>query len=189
MYALGTGAYSPYVRNHIVQAQYYKDPYELESYYKYNPFLPDINNEIAAARKDHYRSNLAALDRFVMVRFADDFTVVPRDSAWFSWFNGTDLIPLREQSLYQEDWLGLRQMDAQGRLEFEEMPGFHMQIDLKIFIDFLDKYLSRPRDSGELASDRETAARALQQHCLLLADPPSRFLGQFEWRLQHICSA
>jgi hypothetical protein len=40
------GAYAPWVRSNVVQAQYFKDPHRLEAYLRHNPFLPDINNEL-----------------------------------------------------------------------------------------------------------------------------------------------
>ncbi|PNH12249.1 Palmitoyl-protein thioesterase 1, partial [Tetrabaena socialis] len=141
---LGAGAYLPYVRDHIVQAQYFKDPLRLDEYLTANPFLPDINNERGpAARNPLYAANLATLERLVLLRFADDETVVPRDSAWFSFFDGERVVPLREQPLYREDWLGLRALDEAGRLEFAEAPGGHMQFTLQWFSDnVMDKYLA-----------------------------------------------
>jgi palmitoyl-protein thioesterase len=71
--------------------------------------------------------------------------VVPRDSAWFSFFNGTDLIPLKDQPLYQQDWIGLRQLDEAGKLLMEEAPGEHMQLTLKWFDqEVVRKYLAPP---------------------------------------------
>lgn len=68
--------------------------------------------------------------------------VVPRDSAWFSWYNGTSLVPLRQQALYKEDWLGLAAMDRSGRLFMEEVPGGHMQFDLTTLFEILDYYMT-----------------------------------------------
>ena len=59
--------------------------------------------------------------------------MVPRDSAWFSWFDGERLVPLREQALYKEDWLGLRALNESGRLLTEDCPGQHMQFSLDWF--------------------------------------------------------
>ena len=54
------------------------------------------------------RTNLASLDLFVMYRFTEDTMVVPRDSTWFSVYEGTELVPLQDQKLFKEDWIGLR---------------------------------------------------------------------------------
>lgn len=90
-YLLGTSAYAPYVRDHVVQAQYFKDPYNLDGYFANNPFLPDINNELVF-KNATYRSNMVALDKFVMFRFDDDSTVVPRASEWFGFFDGIKVV-------------------------------------------------------------------------------------------------
>lgn len=72
---LGAGAYLPYVRDHVVQAQYFKDPLRLPEYLAANPFLPDINNERGpGTRNPIYGTNLASLERLVLYRFAEDDT-------------------------------------------------------------------------------------------------------------------
>ena len=55
----------------MVQAQYYKDPNNLEGYLSFNPFLPDINNELDQ-RSEQYARNLASLEKLVLYRFAED---------------------------------------------------------------------------------------------------------------------
>ena len=74
------GAYSNYVRSHIIQAQYYKDPGHLDTYLQQNIFLPDINNELDN-KNETYKMNLKSLNKFVLIRFTEDITVKPRDSA------------------------------------------------------------------------------------------------------------
>ena len=68
-----------------------QDPYNLDGYLAANLFLPDINNELPA-KNATYAVNLAALDRLVLFRFEDDWTVVPRASEWFGFFDGTQLV-------------------------------------------------------------------------------------------------
>lgn len=44
--------------------------------------------------------------------------VVPRDSAWFSWWSedGSEMVGMRETPLYKEDWIGLKTLDkVRGR--------------------------------------------------------------------------
>ncbi|KAI9488597.1 Alpha/Beta hydrolase protein [Zychaea mexicana] len=126
------GAYSGYVQHRVIQAQYFKDPRNIQGYLERNIFLPNINNELQDARNTTYRDNLAALDAFVMVRFADDAMVKPGETAWF-WTYAEDgvLVPLVNQTLYKEDWLGLRKLG--GRLKFLVSPGQHMQISDEFF--------------------------------------------------------
>jgi palmitoyl-protein thioesterase len=125
------GAYSDYVRNRVIQAQYYKDPKNLDIYLKQNIFLPDINNEYDVKNKT-YRMNLKSLNKLVLIRFTEDTTVVPKDSAWFSYYDSEgDLLTLYKQPIYTEDWIGLKDLDENGRLEFKDCEGPHMQISLE----------------------------------------------------------
>lgn len=39
------GAYTPFVQEHLAQANYLRDPMNLEKYRDRNIFLPDVNNE------------------------------------------------------------------------------------------------------------------------------------------------
>eukprot|EP00879_Flechtneria_rotunda_P001889 GHRR01002061.1.p1 GENE.GHRR01002061.1~~GHRR01002061.1.p1 ORF type:complete len:340 (+),score=89.70 GHRR01002061.1:195-1214(+) len=143
---LARGAYAPWVRENIVQAQYFKDPCNLGAYLANNIFLPDINNE-HEDKNDLYADNLASVKRLVLFRFDNDTTVVPRDSAWFSFWDGTSVIPLRQQPLYQDDWIGLKRLDEAGGLIFEQTPGEHMQFTLKWFADkVIDEYLAGDYD-------------------------------------------
>jgi palmitoyl-protein thioesterase len=59
--------------------------------------------------------------------FEDDRLVVPKESSWFEEVNGTETIPLRARKLYQEDWLGLRELDRNGGLRFRSAPGDHLE--------------------------------------------------------------
>ncbi|KAJ2907930.1 hypothetical protein GGI21_003393, partial [Coemansia aciculifera] len=65
------GVYSWYIRDHVIQAQYFKDPERIDQYLEYNIFLPDINGELEEEeegeneRNDVYRERILALDKMV----------------------------------------------------------------------------------------------------------------------------
>jgi len=134
--ALHWGAYLPWVRDHIVQAQYFRDPHNLGDYLSRNVFLPDLNNE-GGDRHPGYANNLAKLERLALFRFAEDFTVVPRDSAWFAAYYEDDLVQMRDTDLYKEDHIGLKRLDLAGRLDHGTLPGYHMQFTLQEFDDLI----------------------------------------------------
>ena len=158
--AVTTAVYSRYTRSSVVQAQYFKDPARISQYLEYNPFLPDVNNE-KEVKNEAYKTNLAALEELVLIRFTNDTVVVPRDSAWFSTYApgaGTGrVVPLREQQMYTEDWLGLRALDDKGALTMSDCPGNHMQFSDEWFKEnVIDKYL-RDDDSvggGKMGGER-----------------------------------
>ncbi|KAF8941597.1 hypothetical protein BGZ58_005547 [Dissophora ornata] len=131
-----SGVYSGYVRDHVVQAQYYKDPNNLQTYLERNIFLPDINNE-REVKNAMYKKRLTSINNLVMFMFTEDITVRPKETAWFGFSDETgDIVDLEEQDQYKEDWLGLRTMDEAGKLVFDIMEGEHMQFSLE---DFMEK--------------------------------------------------
>ena len=137
--------------SHVVQAQYYRDPALLDTYLTSNHFLASINNEIPTSRNESYARNLASLQKLVLVLFTEDKTVVPKESAWFGseavpnedmHFSmqteqtplshlpqSGSIIPMRQQPLYQEDWIGLRDLDERNRIVFRVCKGEHMQMN------------------------------------------------------------
>jgi len=143
--AIKSAVYGDWVQTNLVQAQYYRDPANLDSYRRANQFLTSINGEISESRNQSYASNLASLDKLVLVVFTEDKTVVPKESAWFGSegepttvqsgasqgvFNSynDNIVPMRSQPLYQEDWIGLRQLDERGGVVFDVCIGEHMEI-------------------------------------------------------------
>ena len=72
------GAYTNYVQNHVVQAQYWHDPLKEKEYVQNSHFLADINNEKSI--NPSYKENMLKLNKFVMVRFSKDSYVDPRES-------------------------------------------------------------------------------------------------------------
>ena len=132
---LSTGAYEDHVQEHSVQAEYWHDPMREPDYKAKNIFLPDINNENKL--NETYRRNLLALDNFVLVKFAQDDMVVPRDSSLFAFYEpGQNVVikPLEQSALWLEDRLGLRALDSSGRLKRITVPGRHLQYRMAWFL-------------------------------------------------------
>ncbi|KFA64866.1 hypothetical protein S40285_02889 [Stachybotrys chlorohalonatus IBT 40285] len=130
------------VQSRLVPAQYYRNPTteaEFENYIEHSNFLADINNE-RILKNVTYAKNLASLSNFVMYMFEEDTTVVPKETSWFEEVNGTVSIPLRGRDLYQQDWLGLKQLDRKGGLLFKSIPGDHMDISTQTLNDTLKEY-------------------------------------------------
>jgi palmitoyl-protein thioesterase len=122
-------------------------------YLEKNRFLPYLNNE--KQFNSTYKENMKSLNKFIMIRFAQDVMIKPAytavsgksslaqrkkkkkrwdiqtkneaDLQWF-WVDDKDhnLIPLNERELYKKDWLGLKYLDEQNRLEFLVCPGQHV---------------------------------------------------------------
>ncbi|RYO85378.1 hypothetical protein DL766_000451 [Monosporascus sp. MC13-8B] len=132
--------WSRWVQGRLVPAQYFRDPADMGSYLAHSNFLADINNE-RERKNATYAANVARLANFVMHMFEDDTTVVPKETGWFQEVNGTEVTPLRARKIYEEDWIGLKELDRKGGLHFISNPGNHMEIPDELLMDIFAKYL------------------------------------------------
>ncbi|KAI9463364.1 alpha/beta-hydrolase [Russula earlei] len=164
--AARAGAYNEWAQENLVQAQYYRDPAQLARYLESNRFLTSVNNELPAPRKNAtYAEHLAQLDALVLVLFEQDGLVVPKESAWFGSYateDGDDdaqspfldlgrevkegegeraIVPMREQSLYVEDWIGLRTLDESGRVVLASCDSEHMQLSVECWQPLVKQYV------------------------------------------------
>lgn len=140
MALLRFNTWSAFVQSRLVPAQYYRDLANYDAYLAGSNFLADINNE-RARKNAQYKKNVAGLANFVMYMFEDDTTVVPKLSSWFAEVNGTDVTPLRRQTQYKEDWIGLRQLDEKGGIRFRSITGEHMQITQQVLTEAMTDFL------------------------------------------------
>jgi len=134
---LNLGAYVPFVQDTLVQAEYWQDPFNETEYLDDCVFLPDINNN-HDVKNETYKENLMSLKNFVMVKFLNDTMVQPKESEWFGFYTpgqDKDVQTLEETPLYQEDWLGLQEMNENGQLTFLATIGDHLQFTKEWFIE------------------------------------------------------
>jgi palmitoyl-protein thioesterase len=135
------GVWSDYVQDRLVPAQYYRNPADLDNYLEHSHWLADINNE-RHVKNATYAKNVASLGKMVMVLFDEDETVIPKESGWFAEVNATseEVTELRNRTIYQEDWIGLKKLDEKGGLVFEKVKGGHMQLRDKDLKRLFGKY-------------------------------------------------
>ncbi|KAI5795252.1 Alpha/Beta hydrolase protein [Geopyxis carbonaria] len=145
---LARSHWQDWVQRRVVPAQYFRDPEDMEGYLEHSAWLADVNNE-RAVKNATYAKNLGTLERFVMYMFTQDQTVVPKESAWFSEVVGGKEVPLREQKIYKEDWIGLRRLDEEGKLEFGEVEGEHMRFGEGVLEEVIQKYFGPSKDVEE----------------------------------------
>ncbi|KAH7313181.1 Alpha/Beta hydrolase protein [Rhexocercosporidium sp. MPI-PUGE-AT-0058] len=129
---LRSNTWSSFVQSRLVPAQYFRDPAQLDDYLEHSNFLADVNNE-RQLKNQTYKENLGRLERFTMVLFEEDETVVPKESSWWAEVDEEgNVTELRERDIYKEDWVGLRGLDEKGALRFETTEGGHMQLGSKV---------------------------------------------------------
>ncbi|XP_014773703.1 palmitoyl-protein thioesterase 1 [Octopus bimaculoides] len=140
---LNMGAYKSFVQDHIVQAQYWHDPFNEGEYRNKSIFLADINLERPNILP--YKKNLLKLKNFVLVKFTQDEMVQPRESEWFGFYKpGQDkeTYTMEESPLYKEDRLGLKTLNKTGRLHLLSFPSDHLRFTLSWFNEtIIQKYL------------------------------------------------
>ena len=110
-------AYEIPIQNALSPPSYWRDPTQLEKYYLYCHFLPDINNE-REPKNEVYRSNMLKLNSFVMTYSDIDEVIMPRESGLFLGYTNPSLqVETRNNSRqFLEDLIGLRTLDEQGKL-------------------------------------------------------------------------
>lgn len=157
---LKLGTWSQFVQGRLVPAQYFRDPEALPQYLESSNFLADVNNE-RAVKNTTYADNIARLNKFIMYMFADDKTVIPKQSAWFGEYNKTSKVvtPLTERKLYKEDWIGLRRLAEKGGLVFDLLKGEHMRFSNKDLKRVMQEYFGPVRidNDGNIRDDPYSA--------------------------------
>lgn len=151
MALLRGNVWSNYVQTNLVPAQYYRPPTSYDQYLENSNFLADINNERGEKSRD-YKEKLASLENFVMFMFEDDKTVIPKETSWFSEVNGTEVTPLRSRQIYNEDWIGLKELDRKGGLKFRTTPGEHMQLEESLLNDTFREFFGTLKKSSDQAT-------------------------------------
>lgn len=145
--------WSNYVQSHLVPAQYFRAVNDTtgeptDEYLEFSNFLADINNE-REVKNETYAKNLASLDNLVLYLFADDVTVIPKESGWFAQVNASsgDVTELRDRRIFKEDWIGLKKLDDKGGLVFEKTKGAHMELSDELLEGVFKKYFSPEKAS------------------------------------------
>ncbi|XP_028178708.1 lysosomal thioesterase PPT2 homolog [Ostrinia nubilalis] len=133
------------VGQHTSVGNYWNDPYHQELYETYSVFLPYINNHIKSAKTDDFKNNLLRLKRLVLIGGPDDNVITPWQSSQFGYYDANEtVIEMRGQDIYKEDRIGLRALDASGRLHIVTTPGvnhFSWHMNVTVVDDCLLPYL------------------------------------------------
>ncbi|ORY10031.1 Alpha/Beta hydrolase protein [Clohesyomyces aquaticus] len=160
MALLRSNTWSDYVQSHLVPAQYYRATNETtgeptQEYLEHSNFLADVNNE-REVKNETYAKNLASLDKFVMILFKDDTTVIPKESGWFAQVTNLTsghVTELKDRTIYKEDWIGLKKLDEKGGLVFKTVEGGHMQLSDEDLEDLFKTYFAPPKTAWERITD------------------------------------
>merc|ERR1719369_1249581 len=136
---LSYGAYVDFVQDFLVQAQYWHDPLQFETYVEKSQFIAEINNE-KSVKNESYAENLSKLENFIMIKHLQDTKVEPKESEHFEYYapgQAKEILPLRESPIYTEDRIGLKTMDEAGKLHFFSVEGNHLHFTKEWFTEHI----------------------------------------------------
>jgi palmitoyl-protein thioesterase len=116
--------YGPIAQATLSFAGYWRDPTQLVKYHLFSSFLPTLNGEKPLKRNKY----LQALTNFAMVFSPNDEIIKPPSSGIFDTFaeDGT-ILPLENNPIYTEDWIGLKVLNETGRLHMHQTNCTHVE--------------------------------------------------------------
>lgn len=128
----------------IAPLAYWHDATNEDRYKTGSTFLAILNNE--KNYNGNYVKNLQSLRRLVLVKYRDDVSLIPNESAWFGYEDEDgNLQKMEETSVFKENKLGLRQMLSDGRLIRLESPLEHLHLEENWFREHIIPILREQR--------------------------------------------
>lgn len=124
------------VQKSVVPAQYFRDPSQFQDYLEHSNFLRDVNNEKASTFSSDAKERFGSLEKLVLIKFDQDTTLVPKESAYFE-ENG---VPFDQTRLYQEDLIGFRKLHQENKVDFYSVNDEHMRFLDQFFVDIVARY-------------------------------------------------
>jgi palmitoyl-protein thioesterase len=131
--------YTDYLQTNLGASAYFRNPYKYEEYLEYSTFLADLNNERPDRFNQTYKDRFMKLEKAMFIKNANDTVLIPKESAWFEFFDnsGSQILKLQDSDFYKNDYIGLRNLVENQKVQFIEWQGDHVSFS---FYD-VDKYL------------------------------------------------
>ena len=72
------------------------------------------------------------MEKVKLIKNEADTVIVPKNSSWFTFydFNGEEIVPLEESDFYISDYIGLRKLNEEGKVNFTSFKGEHVIYDV-----------------------------------------------------------
>ncbi|XP_013777902.1 lysosomal thioesterase PPT2-like isoform X1 [Limulus polyphemus] len=101
---------------------YWNDPHHQDLFLNMSAFLPFINNQISHQRNNDFKRNFLRLKNLILIGGPDDGVVDPWQSSHFGFIdNYEQLVPMKQQQIYQYDTFGLKSLEELGRVHVKVM--------------------------------------------------------------------
>ncbi len=123
--------YTARIQRLFLPAQYIRVPSQWDEYIRAKPYIARINGEATGFKDDHEygRDRMLKLQKFAMFMFQKDSVVQPRESSHFAMDSMTGVVPFTETAMYKSDWIGLKTLHNQRRLQMATVPDAdHLQL-------------------------------------------------------------
>lgn len=136
-------AYNSVMQSRLSVANYWHDPrsdkWPLDALTKYlegNTFLPVLNNDpgrktqgpglpVNLTEGAKYKANLLRLKNAIFTCSISDDQIIPFASGIFGFYGDEvdkGIVPIQQQNMWTEDWIGLRNLSETGRLVLVNLP-------------------------------------------------------------------
>jgi len=124
-------------------ANYWNDPFRQADYLTENLYLPIVNNQTFNPNSEEFKKNFVKTHNVLLFGSPADGIIQPWNSALFDFWDIDEarMVPLRENPIYTNDWIGLKTLDVQGRLQRFNVPGVE-HVGWLLREDLFQKYLA-----------------------------------------------
>ena len=128
------------LRDIVAPCGYYKYRYDQDTYKKTNTFLKMLNNE--DEKDEEVYKRFSSLEKVKLIKSREDTVITPRDSSWFQFYdkNGIDIVPLELSDFYIDDYIGLRKINEEGKVEFTEFAEEHVLYNMDEYNEEIVKF-------------------------------------------------
>ena len=142
-YVVGPLAYTKFVQGMLFQADYFRDPKQVNTTaYRENSAIAKWNNEGAGGVDPSIKVNFGRTKRFAMIKADKDSMVYPNDGEWWGAFasDGTTRLAMKDTDWYKKDLFGLKTADEAGKILFNSTDGDHLQFTEEQLFWWVDHY-------------------------------------------------
>ncbi|CAI8491568.1 hypothetical protein CAS74_004882 [Pichia kudriavzevii] len=133
--------YTDFMQNNNIQAQYFRDVNNFETYLEKSVFLKFINNELYT--NVDYKKKMKDINKLVLIMFQKDETLVPKETAWFYDLDPESgkLIHFNHTTSYKYNLIGLKTLNEQGKIDFLSIDNLHLVMTEEDMMFLADTYL------------------------------------------------
>jgi len=141
-FIVGPAAYTKFVQNRLFQADYFRNPKQVNSSsYKANSAIAQWNNE-GNTVDPTLAVNFGKTKRFVMIKALKDSMIYPNDGEWWGAFDadGKTRLAMKDTEWYKKDLFGLRTADQAGKIFYNTTTGDHLQFSEEELFSWIDTH-------------------------------------------------